>query len=139
MPDDFKLFIGASLRAVEKKDYSWFFTFGDWLVIATESLWRVVTPEGITVTSEDHQQKFGLPAPVDAAERVLSRLASFPVQSVSVEPKTGDLFVSFDEGLYLQFLQESSGYESWRATTKQGDSICTGGGKIAFFPAVRKR
>jgi hypothetical protein len=138
MPDDFKSFIGASLRGVEKKDYSWFFTFGDRLVIATESPWRFVTPDGIAVTSEDHGQKFGLPSPVDAAERVTSRLASLSVQSVSLDPKTGDLFVSFGERLCLQFLQMSCGYESWRATTEQGESICLGGGeRIEFFPTTK--
>jgi hypothetical protein len=138
MSDDFKLFVGALLRSVEKKDYSWFFAFGDPLRIVTESPWRFITPEGIIVTSEDHGQQFGLPQPVDAGERVMSRLTALQVQSVSCDPKTGDLCVSFADKLYLQFLQISCGYESWRTITEQGESICMGGGEIAYFPTAKK-
>ncbi len=137
MPAYLKLFIGASLQGVEKKDFSWFFRFGDRRVIGTESPWRFVTPERIAVTSEDHGHKFGLPSPVDATERVMSRLASLPVQSVSEHAETGDLFVTFGERLYLQFLQMSCGYESWHVTTHSGEAICTGGGEIAYIASTK--
>src|SRR5712691_600922 len=138
MPDDFKSFIRQSLQRVEKKDYTWFFIFGDSLHVDTESPWRLVTADGIAVTSEDHKQQFGLPEPVDAAERVTSQLATLQVQSVACDAKTGDFFISFAERLYLHFLQMSCGYESWRITTTRGQSICMGGGEIAFFPTVKK-
>jgi hypothetical protein len=137
MPEDLKSFVGASLESMETLDYSWFFRFGEPLLIATESPWRFITPDGIIVTSEDHGHQFGLPHPVDATERVMSRLAGLHVQSVSCDAKTGDLFVSFGERLYLQFLQLSCGYESWRAFTSEGQSICIGGGKIAYFPRAK--
>jgi hypothetical protein len=138
MRDDFESFVGVALRRVEKKDYSWFFTFGDRLAIGTESSWRLVTPDGVAVTSEDHEQKFGLPAPVDAAERVMARLASHRVQAVSLDATTGDMHVSFAESMYLHFIQMSCGYESWRATTPRGESICLGGGRISFFPVSQE-
>jgi len=137
MPDDFKSFVGTSLRSLERKDYSWFFVFGDSLRIDTESFWRFVAPEGIIVTSEDHGHQFGLPQPVGAAQRVTSRLAGHRIQSVGCDPQTGDLLVTFEERLCLQFLQPSCGYESWRATTPYGESICMGGGEIAYFPATK--
>jgi len=138
MSDNFKLFVaepfaGASFRSLEKRDYSWFFKFDQPLSISTESSWRFITPERIEVTSEDHGHPFGLSQPVDAIERVMSRLAGVQVQSVSCNPKTGDLCVFFGESLYLQFLQMSCGYESWRAHSKLGQSICLGGGEIAYF------
>jgi hypothetical protein len=64
--------VGQTLRSVEKKDYSWFFVFADDISIVTESTWRLLSEDGIIVTSEDHGHQFGLPAPVDAAERVLA-------------------------------------------------------------------
>lgn len=138
MPDNLTSFAGASLRSVEQTDYSWFFSFGDGLAIGTESPWRLVTPDGIAVSSDDHGHQFGLPSPVDAADRVMSRLASHLVLAVSVDAKTGDLLVSFADKSHLQFLQMSCGYESWRVTTQHGESICLGGGKIAFLPAAKK-
>jgi hypothetical protein len=138
MPDDLKSFVGASLRSVENRDYSWFFRFDAPLLIATESPWRFLIPGRIKVTSEDHGHPFGLPQPVDAVERVMSRLAGVHVQAVSCDATTGDLFVSFGDGLCLQFLQMSCGYESWRATTEHGESICLGGGeRIEFIPNTK--
>jgi hypothetical protein len=69
----------------------------------------------------------------------MSRLTGLQVQSISCDAKTGDLFVSFGDRLHLQFLQMSCGYESWRATSKHGKSICTGGGEIVYFPATKNR
>jgi len=139
MEDDFKSFIGApfvgaSLRSLEKSGVSWFFKFDEPLSIATESSWRFITPERIEVTSEDHGHPFGLRQPVDAIERVTSRLSGVGVQSVSCDATTGDLSVFFGEKLYLEFLQMSCGYESWRAHSKLGSSVCLGGGEIAYFP-----
>jgi hypothetical protein len=139
MSDDFKSFVGApfvgaSLRSLEKSGFSWFFKFDEPLSIATESSWRFITPERIEVTSEDHGYPFGLPQPVDAIERVMSRLSGVQVQSVSCDATTGARSVFFGEKLYLQFLQMSCGYESWRVHSKLGLSFCLGGGEIAYFP-----
>ena len=80
---------------------------------------------------------FGLPQPIDASEFVLSRLATAAIKSVSLDDLTGDLLIHFSESIYLQFLQVSSGYESWRAYTSLGETICTGGGTLVFLPAGR--
>ena|ERR1039457_3424515 len=132
-------FVGAPLQCVEKLDYSWVFRFGEPLLIMTESPWRLVTPEKIIVAADDHGQKFGLPQPVDASECVLSRLATLGVRSVSVDDLTGDLLLYFSDRVYLQFLQLSAGYESWRAHTGNGETICTGGGGLVFVPADKNR
>ena len=128
-------FVAAALRSVEKLDYSWVFKFEEPLVIMTESPWRLVTPEKLIVAADDHAQWFGLPQPVDASECVLSRLASLVVKSVSVDDLTGDLFLYFSDKIYLQFLQVSAGYESCRAYTGLGQTICTGGGGLVFIAA----
>jgi len=52
MKADLTWLIGRQLKAIEKKDYSWFFIFDDDSNIATEGPWRLVAAEGIVVTSE---------------------------------------------------------------------------------------
>ena len=121
--------VGLPIRAVEKKDHSWFFVFADRAVIATETPWRFVTPDGILVTSEDYEQQFGLPQPIDARQRLMSRVAGLLVTAVSIHPATGDLTVHF-AGMELQFLQMSCGYEAWRLKLGDTDTICTGGGQL---------
>jgi hypothetical protein len=56
------------------------------------------------------------------------------VEAASVAADSGDLTIQFPGGIYLQLLQLSSGYESWRLSTDSGESICIGGGSIAHFP-----
>ena len=136
---DLQPFVGASVRSVEKVDYSWFFRFGESLSIVTESPWRLITPERFVVAAEDHGQQFGLPKPVDAAECVTARLGTLVVRSFRIDEPTGDLFLYFEEKLYLQLLQLSAGYESWRASTGLGEVICTGGGEIVCIPATENR
>ena len=124
--------ISQVLWSVEKKDFSWFFMFTGDISIATESSWRLLNDDGIVVTSEDHGHQFGLPAPVDAAQRVLSAVLGKPVVAASIIRPTSDLSVDF-EYTSLQFLQMSCGYESWRLSIRDNLTICLGAGDIAYF------
>jgi hypothetical protein len=126
--------VGQTLRSVEKKDYSWFFVFADDISIVTESPWRFLSEDRIIVTSEDHGNQFGLPAPVDAAERVLAGVSRKAVVTASITRPTADLIIYFDGHWHLQFLQMSCGYESWRLYIRGNETICTGGGDIAYSP-----
>ncbi len=125
---------GRQLLTVEKKDWTWFFRFGDGASLATESPWRLIAKGRIVVSSEDHDQQFGMPAPVDAEREVLSRAGSLTVEAASVSADAGDLTISFSGGTYLQLLQLSSGYESWRLSVDGSESICIGGGSISHLP-----
>jgi hypothetical protein len=126
--------VGASVIAVEKRDFSWFFRFDETHFVMTEGNWRLVGPDGIIVTAEDDGRRFGLSEPVDAAICVKSVLAPLSIQATQVNDRTGDLRLDFGESIYLEFLQMSSGYESWSARTAAGDTFCIGGGEISFFP-----
>jgi len=126
--------VGQKLQTVEKKDCSWTFVFADEISIVTESPWRFLTPDGIVVTSEDHGHQFGLPAPVDAAERVLAAVSTRPVVAASITRTAADLIVDFGSQVQLQFFQMSCGYEAWRLYNHGDETICTGGGDIAYFP-----
>jgi hypothetical protein len=71
-----KPLIGRQLLSVEKQDYSWLFGLGAGVSLPTESPWRLIEQGRIVVSSEDQDQQFGRPAPVDAATEVLSRVYS---------------------------------------------------------------
>src|SRR6266496_2029057 len=128
-----KPLVGQTLRSVEQKDYSWFFVFADEISIVTESPWRFLNADGIVVTSEDQGHQFGLPAPVDATERVLAGVSRRTVVAASITRPAADLIVDFGSHVLLQFFQMSCGYESWRLYIHGSETICTGGGDIAYF------
>ena len=125
-----KKMIGARLRGLMKKDYTWFFAFTDGVSILTEDRWRLLSKEQIEVTSEDHLQKFGLPGPLDAAEQVRGMIGDGPIVDARVNPRTGDLSLVFTDQVELEFLQTSSGYEAWRATVPGDELICGGAGRV---------
>ena len=126
--------IGLALRSVEKKDYSWIFVFADDISIMTEDAWRLLSADGIVITSQDHGHQFGLPAPVDAAKSVLAGVSMKVVVTASITRPTADLTLDFGGHSHLQFFQLSSGYESWRLYSHGSQTICIGGGDIAHFP-----
>ena len=122
--------VGKRLLNVTLLDFTWSFEFERNVRISTEGHWRLVNPVHITASSEDHGQRFGLPADFDALERVRAQLLGKCVTAASITPRTGDLRVAFEDGHELQLLQLSSGYEAWRLTGVGGNVYCLGSGKI---------
>ncbi len=82
---DMTWLVGRTIKNVEKQDYSWFFVLDDGSSIGTESPWRLITAAGIVVTSEDDGHPFGLPAPVNAADRVTTTVGHEPIDRLRVE------------------------------------------------------
>ena len=78
--------------------------------------------------------QFGLPAPIDAAEKVLVHAMGQNVVQVMIERTTGDLYIEFAHGYTLQLLQMSSGYEAWHLFIDGAATHCIGDGDIAHFP-----
>jgi hypothetical protein len=128
---DLNPLIGQSISALEKNDYTWCFSLSGRDLISTEQGWRMVTADGILVASGDHAQRFGLPSPLNAAELLKNNLKSALITEASHDFQTGDLFLRFPDQKYIQFLQMSCGYESWRLQIKGREFICMGGGKYA--------
>ena len=63
--------VGQRLQSVSVTAESWWsFHFDEHCSISTYGPWRLIEEGRIRVTSEDHGHPFGLPAPVDAVERV---------------------------------------------------------------------
>ncbi|NOS69174.1 MAG: hypothetical protein HOP33_04510 [Verrucomicrobia bacterium] len=127
---------GQSLINVEKKDFTWGFSFAQSGSIVTESFWRLVTIERLAVASEDHDQLFGLQEPVDAAKRVMALVGSKKIINYSYSEVCSDLILRFEDKKQLQFLNSSGGYESWRATNNNVQVVCAGGGRLSEFNLV---
>jgi hypothetical protein len=137
MKQDISWLIGRQLIEIRKMDYSWSFRLDDGSVISTESTWRIITVSGIVITSEDHEQQFGLPAPLDAAKVATREIVGHSITKCRLDSATGDLHLDLGSRR-LQFLCLSSGYESWQITHGEQNLICTGGGKIVEFKPEQK-
>jgi hypothetical protein len=74
--------------------------------------WRIVKGDKAGVSSFDHDQKYGLPAPIDAVRTLEQELQNKRVTSAALDARTGDLLFGF-EG-YLEFrVFNFTGYEVW--------------------------
>ncbi len=133
MKIDLKWITGQRIKDMGKQDYTWFFEFDGSGSITTESTWRLVTAEGIKATSEDHGHKFGLPAPLDVIDVVKKTIDQQTIKQYNLDSKTGDLFLYFDNNCELQFLNLSSGYESWHIVHGAQEIISMGGGTLHEF------
>jgi hypothetical protein len=136
MNPDLSWLTGCSLTHLEKKDFTWFFVFGEQGAVHTESAWRLICKDRVSVTSEDHGHQFGLPAPVDAGKVVFDAIDGEKITNVQLDHLTGDLSIDFGGDLRLQFITLSGGFEGWRLVHGPQQIICLGGGGLAVFDGL---
>lgn len=91
----------------------WRFVFEQWEYIQTYCLWRIVRDNRLILTSDDHGQQFGLPAPIDAGCKAMEAFASASVRAVVLREAMGDMLIEFEQGLRLEIISNSAGYEAW--------------------------
>ena len=107
--------------------------------VATESPWRYIAKGHIQVSSEDHGHQFGLPTLVNATEVVITMTSGERISGADIYLETGDLTLQFTNGSFIQFMQMSSGYESWRLQITKKDYVCTGGGTLMMENETKDR
>lgn len=126
--------VGNSLVGVEAEESGrWVFRFSGGGSLMVECPWRLLQQGLIAISSDDHKQQFGLPAPIDAAKEISACLAGKSVTAVQIATGTADLTIHFgaDE---LQIIPFSSGYEAWETISPSGfQLIAQGGGQLAEF------
>jgi hypothetical protein len=133
-PFDFSWMVGRHVQVSFSEPATWFIAFGDSLCISVGCPWRLIHEGNIAVSSDDHEQQYGLPAPIDAAERASSLLAGLHVQRVEVRDGTADLLLYFEHDWRLEIIPFSSGYESWQVSTPSGKRvIAQGGGQLSSW------
>lgn len=130
---DFSWMIGKTISAVAFSEPTlWSFSFGERIGIGAECPWRLLKNGRVEISSEDHLQQYGLPAPLDAAAVAADALRHARVVSADAMPGTADLVLEFTGSRRLEFIPFSSGYESWGVTTPSGwRVIALGGGDLS--------
>jgi hypothetical protein len=86
---------------------------------------------GIDLGHRDHEQQFGLQAPLDGQQKALALLSSKIVR-VKIHESTADLTIDFENGASLEVFNSSGGYEGWICSNAEGlEVIGMGGGGLA--------
>jgi hypothetical protein len=79
-------------RVYEHYPQNFTFGFGE-ASLAVDCLWRIKVDGRVALTSRDHSQKFGLPAPVDAHADASSRLKGHRVVEARLDERSADVIV----------------------------------------------
>jgi|SRR5690242_17473644 hypothetical protein len=74
--------------------------------------WRIAKDGRASISSFDHEQKYGLPAPIDAVEELKSNLTDKALIDARLEKETGDLLFRFSDGINFHVFN-FTGYEVW--------------------------
>jgi len=88
--------------------------------------WRIVRDGKAWTSSFDHQQKYGLPAPIDAFARIAEALDGKTLGRAAWDNRTGDLLFCFEPDIELQVFA-FTGYEDWEI------HFCNGTGEYSPY------
>jgi hypothetical protein len=125
---------GSAFKSVELVvDGMWQFCFtGGYLLV--ECPWRAIEAGSVVLASGDHQQKYGLPEPIDGPSRIRELLENRIVEAVEIDSVTSDLSVTFTQNLRFEVFNDSSGYEGWTYSDGRGLKLVPmGDGKMAIW------
>ncbi|MBR1123564.1 hypothetical protein JQ628_18715 [Bradyrhizobium lablabi] len=86
-------------------------SFADGTTLKT-AYWRLIQDGRVVLSSFDHQQKYGLPAPINAKEQVSRLLKRKVCSHVRFDRETADLILIFSETTRFEVFS-FTGYEIW--------------------------
>jgi hypothetical protein len=133
MGENMKWLAGKRLQSFVHREHDWVATFDGKTTLVIACLWRLIENGRVRFTSQDEGQWFGLPAPVDAAAEVTSRIVGALIEAVELRDGTLDLEIRLSSGHALQIIPDSSGYEAWNLSGHNSQFIAVGGGNLAIF------
>jgi hypothetical protein len=81
--------------------------------------WRVIKDGKAGISSFDHQQQYGLPAPIDAIKELQEELQNKTVTDAHLDKETGDLLFHFAGSVKFHVFN-FTGYEIWDITFPDG-------------------
>ena len=81
--------------------------------------WRIVKSGKAGISSFDHEQKYGLPQPIDALFQLGQELKDKLVADARLDSKTGDLLFEFEGNIEFQVFN-FTGYEVWEIRFANG-------------------
>jgi len=81
--------------------------------------WRLARDGKAKISSFDHQQQYGLPAPLDAIKELQHELQNKIVSDAHLDKETGDLLFQFSGNVKVQIFN-LTGYEVWEIQFPDG-------------------
>lgn len=113
---------------------TWTLKFKNGAEFSNFSICRIIKENQLIASTKDHGEWFGLNEPYNAETELNSLVSSSVVIEVSYGSSGNDLVFSMSNGIIIEILSVSTGYESWECRSAEGALyIATGSGRINEF------
>ena len=109
----------------------WHLVFENNLRVQIECFWRLLENRKIKRTSKDNQQLYGHKTPIDLENEIKAALQDKDLDKIERNTDTGDLYLLFENGLTLEIITDSSGYECWEIINGENSIYGLGQGEKA--------
>jgi hypothetical protein len=93
--------------------------FSDGTVLVC-AFWRLIENGKARLSAQDHEQQYGLSAPIDAPKELFKCLNEAIVENARLDRETGDLNFVFSGNRKLQVFR-FTGYEAWHIQFPSGE------------------
>jgi hypothetical protein len=85
----------------------------------TADFWRVTKDGRAGISSFDHRQRYGLPAPIDAITELSAQLQDKTVNDAKLDGESGDLLFEFSDNIKFRVFNFTA-YEAWEIRFSDG-------------------
>lgn len=109
----------------------WQLVFENNLSVLIESFWRLLENRKIKWTSKDNQQIYGHKTPIDLETEIKKALLEKSLNRIERNIDTSDLNLVFENGMTVEIITDSSGYECWEIINGKDRVYGLGKGDIA--------
>lgn len=126
--------VGNTAKFSFLEPITWVLKFKNGAEFSNFSLCRIIKENQLIASTKDHGEWFGLNEPYNAEAELNSLVSNSVVIDVFYGSTGSDIIFSMSNGITIEILSVSTGYESWEYRTQEGVLyVATGSGKISEF------
>ena len=113
---------------------TWTLAFSCGAEFSNFSLCRIIKGKQLLACTKDHEQWFGLKEPYDAEKEINNLVSNGVVIEASYGLSANDIVFTMSNGIIIEILSTSTGYETWEYRSTEGVLyVASGYGKINEF------
>ena len=126
--------IGNTAKFSFLEPCTWTLQFNSGAELSNFSLCRIIKEKQLLACTTDQGEWFGLGEPYSAETEMNNLISNGVVSEVSHGSCGNDLVFSFNNGISIEILSISTGYETWEYRTQEGSLyVAMGSGNINEF------
>lgn len=111
---------------------NWHFAFEAKTSVSFEGFWRLFKSNKIAIVCSDYEQQFAHQETLDLVSMLNAELKDKVLNEIKVDKYSGDLTLTIQDDIRVEFYTSSSGYETYQLNYKGEIYVGMGGGSVAI-------